>query len=83
VAWFVYNSGSSGPGRIHIKRKNGGDDDWETPWTIPIDFEPNGFDITAPPESGGPWILAAIPEGDTEPSDYESTDDCSTFTLVV
>lgn len=83
LAWFVYNSGSSGPGRVKIKRRARGEDSWESPWTIPIDIEPSGFDITAPPHSGGPWLLTAIPSGGTEPAEYESTDDCETFTIVV
>lgn len=41
---------------------------------IAIDFEDTAFGITVPPIGPNPWILSAVAYGDTEPSEWESTD---------
>ncbi|MCE9559261.1 MAG: hypothetical protein K8R88_09940 [Armatimonadetes bacterium] len=81
-AWFVYNSGSSGPGKMHIQSRAAGDTAYGSVTTVAIDIEPVGFDITAPPERQGAWIWAAVASGDTTPSEWKSTDFGVTWTLL-
>lgn len=72
---FYYNSGTSGPGKIHVRYKGPGDSAFGTAVVAPFDVEPNGFDFTFAPNGANSIILTAVKSGDTDPNEWESTDD--------
>lgn len=81
-AWFAYNSGSSGPGRVKIQTRAPGEAAFGSIITIPIDLEDTGLDITAPAGRMGLWVLTATASGDTDPSDWVSKDRGVTWEAV-
>lgn len=82
VSVFEYNSGSSGPGKIKVKYQGPGDAALGAANVTTFNVEPVGFDISFAPARSGSLILTAVAEGDTEPSEWESTDEGETWTAL-
>lgn len=82
AACFIYNSGSTGPGKVAVKVRGPGDTAFGPRVTLNFDVEPVGFGISPAPARGGSWILSAVRIGDVEPSEWESTDRGQTWTLL-
>lgn len=80
-AWFVYNSGTSGPGKIHVQHKGRAQTSWSA---AVVAKDQTGADIVV--IDGGfvnivggvsslePWIMAVILNGGSQPTNYMCTD---------
>lgn len=89
-AALVYNSGSSGPGKIKAKFR-GRDDVLSSLFTFKdstgtdIAVADDSFDLTYAPASWAPWVLHCRIDGETDTSEWYSTDvspSGATFTRV-
>lgn len=56
--WFVYDSGSSGPGKVYFTVRNAGDTSWPTPW-VAKDNTGTALSI-----ADGGWGNVQMPVGD-------------------
>ena len=84
---FVYNSGTSGPGKIKMRRKGPGDASWSAAVNIQsggndMEFEPDTFHISYDLQGPGRWVLVCKISGETDLSEWYSTDECETFKEV-
>lgn len=79
---FYYNSGTSGPGKIHVRYKGPGDTAFGPAMATTFDVEPVGFDLTLAPNNAHSIILTAVASGGTDPSEWESTDEGATWTAL-
>lgn len=82
IGAFVYDSGSSGPGKVRLKVRGPGDHVFGPRITVPFELEPVGFDVSPAPSRTGSWIMTAVPSGETDPAEYESTDQGATWTRL-
>jgi len=80
IAWFEYDSGSSGPGLVKLKVKGPGDASYGTTISVGVSCEDTGFDFTAPPTREGAWVLVMMISG--TPTEYLSTDFGATWKLA-
>lgn len=84
-AAFKYVSGSSGPGNIYVKYMPPDTGTWTSEFTVndetdtPIEFEATTFKFRKPDSMDYPWILVAVPYGETERAHYRSSDDLVSF----
>lgn len=81
-AWFVPNSGTSGPGKVHVKSKAPGDAAFGSAVILSSTFADSGFDITAPHDRQMAWVLAATIDGDSDPTRYKSVDRGATWAVI-
>jgi hypothetical protein len=84
---FVYNSGTSGPGKIKMRRKGPGDASWSSAVNIQsggsdLEFEPDTFHVSYDMQGPGRWVLVCKISGETDLSEWYSTDECETFKEV-
>lgn len=82
VAWWEYQSGSSGPVSIKLKVKEPRDAPYGSVITLPNDFTDDGFGITCPPTNQMGWVIVATLDGDTSPSTLVSYDQGETWEVV-
>lgn len=79
-AVFRNDSGDTGPGKIYLRVQKPSQNDPDAEFPVadsvgtPIAFADSAFGLTCPDVAPAPWILSAIKAGDTEPSEFESTD---------
>lgn len=78
-AWFVYDSGTSGPGTIQYQFKGSGATSFDSVVIIaddsgPLKFEPTSFHMSFGVDGAGRVLLSALIESETEPSEWWSTD---------
>lgn len=89
-AWFEYNAGTSGPGKIKGQFRSSGDSAWSAAFTFK-DAAAADLGMADPGTYGGfhvamgfaghaPWHLALVVDGETAVSDWFSCDDCRSFT---
>ena len=77
---FVYNSGSSGPGKIKGQTREVGDTALSSAFTIVDDlgadmvFADDTFHVVAPLAQDSPWEMVCRLDGETSPSDWLSHD---------
>lgn len=76
---FGYNSGTSGPGKIYVRAQGPGDTAPDTERAIVgtggvLTFEPGVFGLTPVPSQPGRWVLSAVKQGETEPTEFENYD---------
>ncbi|HKU51057.1 MAG TPA: sialidase family protein, partial [Nitrospira sp.] len=87
-AGFRYNSGSSGPGKVYGQYRNPGDTAYSTLTVFKDDggsdlvFEDDVFDLSGAPDSADRWLLVARKSGDTDVTEFWSTDEGLTWTEV-
>jgi hypothetical protein len=81
LAWFWHNSGTSGPGRIRI-RVAPPRGDMAAAITLPFDVEDVGLDGSIGDHALDPWILTAVPEGETAPAEWMSNDRGATWRRI-
>ena len=80
--WFVYDSGSSGPGTLHAQYRGPGDTAYSAPYLIKDDTganlkpaEANAWSNPVQAMDGqARWMLTMTIDGDTDPSTWFSTD---------
>ena len=87
-AYFVFDSGTSGPGKIKVEMKGPGESVFGTAvnvsdGTTDFSFADAGFKIRFGIDGRRSYVLSAIKDGDTLPTDFLSTDDCLTWEEVV
>jgi hypothetical protein len=87
-AYFVFDSGTSGPGKIKVEMKGPGESVFGTAvnvsdGTTAYSFADAGFKIRFGIDGRRSYVLSAIKDGDTLPTDFLSTDDCLTWEEVV
>ena len=86
-AKFVFDSGSSGPGKISVQTRGPGETAFGS-WVqvavsgSPVLFAEGSFGIVAAEDAAGHWILTAVNDGDSEPTNYASTDEAKTWKLA-
>jgi hypothetical protein len=86
-AKFVFASGDSGPGSISIQTRGPGETAFGSWVTVavggsPVLFAEGSFGIVAAEDSAGHWILTAVNDGGSEPTNYASTDEAKTWKLA-
>jgi hypothetical protein len=79
IAWFEYNSGTSGVGKIKMQVRYPGAAAFGSTIALTGDWEPRGFDMTMPSREPRAIMLYAVPSGGTTAALYESRDDGQTF----
>lgn len=84
---FVYDSGTSGPGKVYMRRRGPGDTSWSASVAIQsggvdMKFEPDTFHVSYDNQGPGRWVLVAKEEGASDVSEWYSTDECETFKAV-
>lgn len=85
---FKYDSGTSGPGKIYFRFQGPGDAALSAEATVKdsgssaIAFEGEQFGLCQPFDGQRRWVLAARASGSTDVTEYESFDDCKTFSVV-
>ncbi len=88
LACLVYDSGTSGPGKIRIRRQGPGQASPGAAFfakdqtTADIKVEDGTFHVFPANDSTDTWILSAIPEGETDPAEWRSLDDGLTWKRV-
>lgn len=80
AAAFVYNAGTSGPGKIHVRYKGPGDSAFGAAVATTFDVEPVGFDISFAPSRSDSLILSAVKAGESDPTEWESNDEGASWT---
>jgi hypothetical protein len=86
-AKFVFDSGSSGPGKISVQTRGPGESAFGS-WVqvavsgSPVLFTEGSFGMVAAEDAAGHWILTAVNDGDSEPTNYASTDEAVTWKLA-
>ncbi len=85
-AGFKYNSGSSGPGKIHSSRQRDGDTSPGAYAAIvdtagsAIEIEDDSFHLY--PTADNRWLLVCVVSGESASSDWVSDDDGQSFTRI-
>lgn len=80
VSVFVHNSGDSGPGKIRVRYQGPGDPTLGPPFVTDFNVEPVGHDVSFAPSRTDSLIMTAIKVGESDPTEWESTDDGETWT---
>lgn len=84
-ASLLFDSGTSGPGKISLRRKGPGQSDPDAAIDAvdetedPIKVEEGTFHIFSAGDAIGSWLLSAVPEGETDPAEWISMDDGLTW----
>lgn len=86
-AKFVFDTGDSGPGSISVQTRGPGETAFGSWVTVavggsPVLFAEGSFGIVAAEDSAGHWILTAVNDGGSEPTNYASTDGAKTWKLA-
>jgi hypothetical protein len=77
VAALVYNSGTSGPGKIHIQYQGPGDTALSAEVIVTDDtatqlvFQDTTFHISAAHHGAAAWVLSALIDGETDTSEWQ------------
>lgn len=84
---FVYNSGTSGPGKIKMRRKGPGDTSWSTAVNVKsagsdLVFVADTFHLVPDGDGPGRWVAVWKIDGESDVSEWYSTDECATFKRV-
>ena len=85
---FKHDSGSSGVGKIYLRLRGPDDNAPGAEFTVKdaagvaISFEDDSCGITVPEIGPNAWVLTAKKAGDTEPSEWESTDNGASWEQV-
>lgn len=88
AAVFKHDSGSSGVGKIYLRLRGPNSNTFAAEFTVKnaagvaISFEDESFGITVPSIGPNAWVLTAKKAGDTEPSEWESTDNGASWEQV-
>ncbi len=84
---FVYNSGTSGPGKIKMRRRGPGDSSFSSAVNVKsegvdLQFEPDTFHVSYDNQGPGRWIAVWKISGETDVTEWESVDDGASFKQV-
>lgn len=82
IAWWEYQSGSSGPTSIKLQVKEPKSDTYGSTIDVGIDFNDAGFSITCPADPTNAWVIVATQDGDSAPSTVVSFDQGETWAVV-
>lgn len=88
VAAVRFVSGSSAPCKIAAKRQGPGDAAMGSEFyfkddaAADMEFEDDTFHIVPAMDGSARWVMVATAYGDTDVSEWESFDKCSTWTLI-
>jgi hypothetical protein len=80
--WFVYDSGTSGPGTLHGRYRGPGDTAYSSPYLLKDEsgsnLKPAEKDVWSNPtqakDGQARWVITMTIDGDTDPSTWFSTD---------
>jgi len=85
-AYFAYDSGASGPGKIWVEVRPPGESAFGSAVVVgggtPVSFADSTFKIVASPDEQASWILSAIKNGGAVPTHFRSFDDGETWTEI-
>jgi hypothetical protein len=85
---FIYNSGSSGPGKVHATYQGDGDDEPGDPFVwcdetgAELELDDTGYDFDHADDDAMRWVASFTVAGETSTSDWFSTDECRTWRRV-
>lgn len=86
-AYFEYDSGTSGPGKIKLRVRGPGDTSFGSWITVevggtPVSFADGSYKFWAPEDQQSTWMLSATKEGDSAPTNFCSYDEGTTWAEI-